>query len=430
MDRRRFLAGSVAAGSAIALGPTFWHRAYAAPAQPGPSPYGALLEPDANGFRLPAGFRSDVVARSGLPVSPTQPYVWHPFPDGSGIVPLPDGYAYASNSEVFGPAGGGASAIRFDREGRVVGAYRILTGTSANCAGGVTPWGTWLSCEEQPLGQVYECRVDGPGNGTVRPALGTFSHEAAVVDPDGKRLYLTEDDLIDGGGGYYRFVPDAYPNLSSGRLEAATLPNGPGKVTWVPIDPNRPVAANIPTSQGRPAGTDQFAGAEGAFYDEGHVYFTTKSNDRVWDHDIARQTITVLYDAADFTSPPLTGVDNLVVSGANEIFVCEDGGDMQLVVITPDNVVAPFLQLVGQDESELSGAAFDPSGTRLYLNSDRGGEFLGTAFGPGLLGTAEQEFGNPRKGGLGPGITYVVTGPFRQGGGKAGKGGRGPRKKG
>lgn len=80
---------------------------------------------------------------------------------------------------------------------------------------------------------------------------------------------------------------------------------------------------------------------------------------------------------------------------------------MQLVVITPGNVVAPFLQVVGQDQSELSGVAFDPSGTQLSFSSDRGGDG-----GIPVALVPEQEFGSARKTGLGPGIPYEVTGPF------------------
>lgn len=94
---------------------------------------------------------------------------------------------------------------------------------------------------------------------------------------------------------------------------------------------------------------------------------TAATDNKVWVHDVASATITVLYDAADFgTEAPLTGVDNIVVSRSGDLFIAEDGGNMEIDVITPDRTVAPFLRYLGNDQSELTGPVFDPSSSRLY----------------------------------------------------------------
>lgn len=377
-SRRQLLRLSALTGGAAVLGLGVGRgvRRSAWPSPPGA--YGPLADtPDGHGLRLAPGFTSRIIARTGERV-PGTGYVWHPAPDGGACFPMADGgWVYASNSEV---AQGGVGAVRFAPGGGILDAYRILSGTRLNCAGGPTPWGTWLSCEEFDGGRVWECDPARPSQGVVRPFLGTFAHEALAVDPVGRRLYLTEDRP---DGRFYRFTPARWPSLEEGLLEAAWFSgeSSGGEVRWLPV------SADAPASRG-PAGpsTTPFKGGEGCWYHEGTVSFTTKGDDRVWAYTVASQRLRVVYDAKADPDGPLRGVDNLVVSQVGETLVAEDGDDMQLCLLSPHGQAAPFLQLVGHEGSEIAGPAFSPDGTRLYFSSQRGTD--------------------------GRGVTFEVTGPF------------------
>ena len=225
LDRRDFLRMALAATGTAAFGTSLLRPGLAGAATvTGPGPYGALSSTaDANGFHLPAGFTSRLLAVSGQQVGSTG-YTWHYAPDGGICYPATGGgWVYVSNSEV-GSGGGGASVIKFDSSGAIVGAYRILSGTSRNCAGGPTVAGAWLSCEESGAGgRVFECNPQVAGQGVVRPLLGSFNHEAAFEDPVTGDVFLTEDDP---SGRFYRFVPTTRGDFTAGQLYAANLSGG------------------------------------------------------------------------------------------------------------------------------------------------------------------------------------------------------------
>jgi hypothetical protein len=366
---------------------------------------GPLRDPDANGVRTPAGFSTRVVAINNQPPVAGGNFRWHIFNDGGGVLALPDGgWIYCSNSEVpgvatvgfqeprlapltnqftFVPGMGGASALRFDRDAKVVDAYSILSNTTFNCAGVITPWGTWLSCEEIPAGLVWECDPFGKLVAVAKPALGLFAHEAVAIDAARKILYMTEDSP---DGRFYRFTPSAsdWPTgspraqLLAGKLQVlkvggaglAGAVSSPQPVSWVDA-----VNPTSPQSENRIADTAVFDGGEGIWYHNNFVFFSTKGDDTIWALDVINNTLEVMYraDPANPTRDILTGVDNITITPFGEILVAEDGGDLQVVILNKDGSLVPLLQIVGQDQSEVAGIAFSPDYRRMYFTSDRGG---------------------------------------------------------
>lgn len=376
LTRRDALRAGVGAAGTVALAGGLLGQAMdaaAAPAVVGDGPYGPLQAPDSNGVALPTGFTSRVIARTGTPPAlGTEPF--HLFPDGMGAFRANDGgFILTSNSEIptilSTSFSGGAAAIRFDENFKVTNYYRILDGTNVNCAGGVTPWNTWLSCEEVENGKVWECDPYGNDPAVARPAMGVFKHEAVAVDPVGEQLYLTEDV---GDGCLYRFTPDSYPDLSSGKLDVAVVADD-GGVGWVPV-PNPQFLEAVPTRMQVPQAS-KFMRGEGMWYDEGTVYFATTQDDRVYAYHCAEQELEVLYDGVALgDTAPLHDTDNVTVAAiSGDLYVAEDADDLQICLISTEGEAAAFAQLPGveHENSELTGPVFDPTGSRFYFASQR-----------------------------------------------------------
>ena len=314
-------------------------------------------------------------------------------------------------------AGGGCTSlevrVRADGVPELVRDFVAIAGTHTNCAGGPTPWGSWLTCEEitqgsepyqpgsgpnrgrngfgQPHGYVFEIPAGAESQVQAVPlkAMGRFTHEAAAVDPMTGIVYLTEDN---GDSGFYRFLPNVPGKLvEGGRLQmlAVRRPNYDTKTgqtlrralpcVWVDIpDPDPADAASNPDAvydQGLARGGAIFARLEGCWYHNGSIFFTSTSGGeagegQVWEYRPAGASGGYL--RLVFESPAenvLDNPDNITVSKRGGIVLCEDGdADRQFLRgLTRDGRIFDFAQNLF-NSSEWAGATFSPDGRILFAN--------------------------------------------------------------
>ena len=408
-DRRVFLQG----GLAVAVGANLLvPGAAAGAAVQGLGPYGSIAgrSPDLNGLVLPEGFSSRVVAVSGDPVGPSG-YEWPLFPGGAGtFVDGTGGWFYACNSAVYDyltpwKPMGGASAVHFGSSGEVLDAYRILEGSHSNRDGGSTPWGTWLSCEQDFDGDgiVWECDPSGLEPAVARVAMGHRRHGAAAVSPADGITYLTEAER---DGLLYRFTPDEFGDLSAGRLEAMILA-ADGTVSWGLVPD--PSGGEVPTREQVPEAFVTAVGG-GISCQGDWIWFTTSLDNRVHAVDLVNGRYEMAWDGVG-NRQPLVGIAALTVAPlSGDLYVAEDRGDMELVLISPEGEVAPFARFIDPTHrlSEVTGPCFDPMGDRLYFSSLRG---PGNRLTRDII--SEVDWGDAPEG-LMVGVTYEVTGPFRK----------------
>jgi secreted PhoX family phosphatase len=411
--------------------------------------YGAL-KPAGDELALPPGFQYSVVSTEGEMMADGFPVpkamdgtATFPLPNGnillirnhedaepsSRLRPRPAGSTSTSDGILnhilgthYGPrafaydpfTGGGTTTIEVEPRGqrRVVRQYWSLTGTLRNCAGGPTPWGSWLSGEEtldsasatgpsMNHGYVFEVPVSttpgSPGAAVPLKRLGRFAHEAAAVDCATGIIYETEDQ--GDVSGFYRFVPERKPaapgelagmngvlqmlKVSTAIKYETAVDQAPGitlPVSWVDIPNPDPVPATATVNgatasavfkQGFDAGGAIFRRLEGCWYANGKIYFGSTNGGnmglgQIWVYDPVALTIALVFESpgVDVLDFP----DNIAVSPRGGIVVCEDGGGAQFIRgVSPTGEIFDFARNI-HSSVEFAGACFSPDGQTLFVN--------------------------------------------------------------
>ncbi|MFJ6539231.1 alkaline phosphatase PhoX [Streptomyces sp. NPDC091385] len=436
-SRRQVLASASAVGAGIvftgALSELF--AGTAAARSLGRTGYGPLV-PDPEGLLdLPKGFRYRVLSREGAPLRsgegpvPSNHDGMAAFSGRGGRTHLVRNHENRPTAKIrvpavegltYDPEGhGGCTALELDSQGRVLSERVAIAGTAVNCAGGRTPWGTWLTCEEtedragdnghtKDHGFIFEVHPTDPHRTGAVPltAMGRFQHEAIAIDPRSGVVYETEDAFLKPFGLFYRFLPrkplGGVGSLrAGGRLQAMRVPGVPDLSTvqetgasfdgieWVDVPD--PLAAATPTrlQDYGSGGITHAQKLEGCYWGGTCVYFVSSfahsaegsaadHYGQIWRYDPHRRRLTLVIVFGPDTDVRLPGEspDNICLAPSGGLMVCEDGNGAQHVFgVTRGGEVyamARGRQNIGTPEKpewgEFAGVTFSPDGETMYVN--------------------------------------------------------------